>query len=271
MRKVLVLVLAVLMVLAMAPTVAMAANPESEVKATVDSSYTIKIPAKVDFGSLTKGQTKTRSFVIEAKNVVLEPGERIDVTVESDFELSAGAAKLPYQLLKDNGETPATSGQVYCSFTTSGNYSGKAVVDGANITTAGVYSDVMVFKIGLNRQIENVTGQDLRIEPGKQASASGYFFELVFLNDHKVGDYKYLKLTTYWEDKPVATAILRDISKHKNATRLTCSFYLEDHISSSWYLTKLPHRNCSKAVLEVVDEKGTTYQCINEKVPYRES
>lgn len=276
MRKILVLVLAVMMVLAMVPTVALAEEPESEVKATVSSSYTIIIPPKVDFGSLAKGQEKAEPFPIEASDVVLEPGERIEIKVESDFLLTAGVAKLPYQLLKAD-ESAAVSGKVYCSFSKSGDYKGKAKVNGKDITTAGVYSDVMVFKIGLNREIQVVT-KGLRIETAEQAGDNGYFFELYF-DEKPVGEYESVKVMAYYgkdisgekkDPVPVAIAILRDIKRYAGSKVLTCSFYTDDHISSSWVLTKLPNRNCDKVVLEVVGKDGITYRCINDKVPYRE-
>ena len=270
MKKVIVLALAVMMVLAMVPTVAMAADPESEVKATVSSSYTITIPSKVDFGPLAKGETKTKEFIIEASDVVLEPGERIDVTVDSDFLLTAGVATLPYQLLKSGGGV-ASTGRVYCSFKRSGNYTGTAKVNGNNITAAGVYSDVMVFKIGLNRDIEDVpSGQYFKIGTATRVRDNGYFFELYFQNGRKVGYYKSLKVMAYYNERLKATAVLRDISRYANSTRLTCSFYTDDHISTSWLLEKLPHKNCDTVVLEAVGEDGVTYRFTKTGVPYRE-
>lgn len=124
-------------------------DSQTQVNASVDPTYTIVIPAKVDFGTLTKGNvTHTVSFPVEAQNVLLEQGRQIDVSVTGSFMMSDGSAQLHYSLLNQAGSN--ISAGKYCSFTGNGTNTGTVAVDTSLISQAGTYTGTMTFGFAYN-------------------------------------------------------------------------------------------------------------------------
>jgi hypothetical protein len=124
----------------------------TEVKAGVDPTYTIVIPASVDFGSLQKidppNNFVSEEFKVTASGVVIEAGAQIDVSVTSCTAMNDGHGhELPYSLYNEGGTSPITNG-VYASFDGSvADNVGRVTVDTSNIHYAGDYSGTMVFTI----------------------------------------------------------------------------------------------------------------------------
>lgn len=126
-------------------------EPETEVSGDVDPTYVIVIPASVDFGTMVKNSgVIDRDFPVEAKDVVLEDGHRISVSVTSDFEMldgsGTGSTSLPYSLYNSNPSL-ITSGSVFTTFSGARTEEGTISVDTAGITKAGSYIGTMVFSI----------------------------------------------------------------------------------------------------------------------------
>lgn len=120
------------------------------VTAGVDPTFTITIPAAVDFGKVAKGTgDEVRDFVVSASGVVIEPDKKIDVSVTSDFLLSGGGTTLAYRLYNDDaaGATVIGDGGLFASFTENGNKDGNVKLDRSQITVAAAYQDTMVFTI----------------------------------------------------------------------------------------------------------------------------
>jgi hypothetical protein len=122
---------------------------ETEVTAGVDPTYTIIIPATLDFGTLTKNSgTATVTFDVTASGLVLELGSRVNVTVSGDFTMSDSGADLPYSLYNTtSSETALVDGGQFASFTADGTQNGRAEVNTGVIVNAGEYQDTMVFTI----------------------------------------------------------------------------------------------------------------------------
>ncbi|NLT98033.1 MAG: hypothetical protein GXW96_07800 [Christensenellaceae bacterium] len=118
------------------------------VTAGVDPTFTIIIPATVNLGTLQKGVVvPDKDFPVEAKNVIIEAGKSIVVSVASDFELStSGGATLGYQL--HNSSEKVGNNETFATFTGDRTEAGKVKVpDTSGISVAGVYQDTMTFTI----------------------------------------------------------------------------------------------------------------------------
>ncbi|HZK29106.1 MAG TPA: hypothetical protein VFD19_02690, partial [Clostridia bacterium] len=122
------------------------------VTANVDSTYTIIIPAAVNFGTLIKDSgVVTMPFDVTAQGVLIDADASITVNVESEFKMDDGKTTptlLAYELFDVNsGGTKLATGGLFASFTESGTQNGRSAVDTSTITAAGSYSGTMVFKI----------------------------------------------------------------------------------------------------------------------------
>lgn len=121
-------------------------DPETDVTAAVDPTYTIVIPSAVDFGTLQKDTgIQTKAFPVEAKDVTLESGKSIMVAVDSDFEMN-GPAALAYTLYNSAPALIIDEGP-FTTFSGGRIETGEVRVDTAGITKAGNYSGTMTFKI----------------------------------------------------------------------------------------------------------------------------
>ena len=122
----------------------------TDVSADVDPTYTIIIPATVDFGTLIKNTgTVSMPFNVTASGLLLEAGAHVDVTVGSDFTMSDGGGSLSYGLFKTaSGGTALTNNAQFASFYAAGGTQyGRAEVNTADIDNAGDFEDTMVFTI----------------------------------------------------------------------------------------------------------------------------
>jgi hypothetical protein len=129
-------------------------DPSTVVTAAVDPTYTIIIPAAVDFGTLVKdGSTVTQDFDVTAQGVVIEDTASIVVSVAGPFEMldedGTGSVALEYTLSNNTAAIP-TAGGPFTTFTSSRTEEGSVAVDTNNITAAGSYQGTMVFTITYN-------------------------------------------------------------------------------------------------------------------------
>lgn len=127
-------------------------DPVTEVKAGVDPTYTIVIPASVDFGSLVKDSgVITREFDVSASGVIIEAGASIDVNVTGPFAMSdedgEGDVELPFALSNEAGTITAGT---FAHFTGGNTEDGNVSVNTGAITKAGSYKGTMVFSIVYN-------------------------------------------------------------------------------------------------------------------------
>jgi hypothetical protein len=127
---------------------------ETEVTAGVDPTYTIVIPASVDFGTLVKdGSTVTKAFDVKAQSVLIEADASIVVSAEGPFVMKdddgAGTIPLEYTLSNSSAAIPAVGG-TFTTFYGSRTEEGSVEVDTDNITAAGSYKGTMVFTISYN-------------------------------------------------------------------------------------------------------------------------
>jgi len=129
------------------PVTLIPADDATEITATVDPTYTIVIPASVNFGTLQKGTgTETRAFNVKAQNLLLESGKSVIVKVNSNYLMHAGAATLAYLLSNEDGPVSGPNAQ-FAAFTANGTKAGEVSVNKANIQYAGNYMGTMIFTI----------------------------------------------------------------------------------------------------------------------------
>ena len=131
----------------------------TEVTAAVDSTYTIIIPATVNFGTLVKNSgLVTREFDVTASGVIIEDDASIDVKVTGPFLMSnedgGGDVDLPFALSNEAGAIevpyPATFATFTAAIPVDGTENGSVSVDTDDITAAGSYKGTMVFSIVYN-------------------------------------------------------------------------------------------------------------------------
>jgi hypothetical protein len=127
---------------------------ETDVTASVDPSYTIVIPASVDFGTLAKTAADNwvyQAFDVEAQDLLIESGASVNIAVSGPFVMKdeANIASLSYRLSNEDGEVTAPG--VFASFKAAdpadGEENGSVSVNTKNITAAGAYSGTMTFTI----------------------------------------------------------------------------------------------------------------------------
>ena len=122
-------------------------SQDTEVKAGVDPTYTIVIPASVDFGTLVKGTGNiTREFDVTAQNVLIEADAEIEVSVASLTAMTdeSGTGSLAYVL---RNETAPVSTGLFATFEGNDTEDGTVTVNTNNILIAGSYKGTMVFAI----------------------------------------------------------------------------------------------------------------------------
>jgi len=125
------------------------AVPRTNVNAEVDPSYTIVVPAKIEFGSLKKNSgIVTKEFSVTAQDVMLEAGQSIVVTVApvtgDAFVMTDGAGtELPFGV--ENADGAVQAGGTFATFTTDGEATGVATLDTSLITAAGAFAGVINF------------------------------------------------------------------------------------------------------------------------------
>lgn len=119
----------------------------SLVRANASPTFTIIIPALVDFGELTNsGLTLVQPFNVELTNALLEPGAQVEVSVVSDFTMDNGGGGTRAYTVTNEAKTKAVSGNIYVTFTGNDIDEGTAACDD-NILQAGAYTDTMVFSV----------------------------------------------------------------------------------------------------------------------------
>ena len=128
----------------------------ANVKATAQlptPTYTVTIPAEIDFGTITKSATeslKTQPIAISASDVTNLNGKSVDVSVTGSFSLASGANTLPFEVYAlSTGGTALASGDSFAAFTEDGSVTGRLQLDEADITAAGDYTGTLTFGISL--------------------------------------------------------------------------------------------------------------------------
>ena len=118
------------------------------VTAGVDPTYTIVIPAAVNFGTLQKDTgLRTQNFPVTAQNVLIENGKAIIVSVNSNFNMASGTTLLGYLLNKPGGGVMTGDGDTFAQFSVSETQTGSVEVDTDDIVKAGSYQGTMTFTI----------------------------------------------------------------------------------------------------------------------------
>ena len=123
-------------------------SQDTEVVAGVDPTYTIVIPASVDFGTLVKGTGNiTREFDVTAQNVLIEAEAKIEVSVSSLTAMTdeSGSGSLTYTL-RNETPLPVASG-LFATFEGNRTEDGTVTVDTNSILIAGSYKGTMTFAI----------------------------------------------------------------------------------------------------------------------------
>ena len=126
-------------------------NGTTNVTATVDPSYTLTVPASIDFAKLTKNSgIATQSFDVTVSDLMLDAGTVLEVTVapvngDAFIMTTAAGAELPYSVYAPQGEEALAAGAVFATFEADGTATGTATVDTALIAAAGSYNGVITF------------------------------------------------------------------------------------------------------------------------------
>jgi len=126
-------------------------NGTTNVTATVDPSYTLTVPASIDFATLTKNSgIATQSFDVTVSDLMLDAGTVLEVTVapvngDAFIMTTANGAELPYSVYAPNGDEALAAGAVFATFEADGTATGTATVDTALIAAAGAYNGVITF------------------------------------------------------------------------------------------------------------------------------
>ena len=159
------LALTALLALAVTPAQATGINQDTaqskgdtSVTASVDTTYTITIPDSdtLKFQNLkgTSEETaRTKTFDVSAKDVTLEPGKQLNVTVagtdSSAFQMANDAltsVKLPYTITPAGSTTALSPGGTIASFANNSTETvTSTLVAAAPTMGAGNYSDTLTF------------------------------------------------------------------------------------------------------------------------------
>ena len=121
------------------------ATGESEVTANADVTYTVIIPASVDFGTINKSMgTQTKPFAVSVENALFEYGHGIKVTNTTDDE---------YMVMRDGNGTGTRNTLAFdlsaesFSFAGDGTQTGSVSCEPSQLTAAGSYKGYMTFSI----------------------------------------------------------------------------------------------------------------------------
>ncbi len=125
------------------------------VQYTVNPTYTITIPTKIELAGDTYGSTPEGSADIVASNVFLEPNKEIviKISTENEFRMMNSGAELPYtatcgsNTVNTNGSEIArfsnsTDATTYASQSKTVNFTATKAA-----TNAGTYTDLATFTI----------------------------------------------------------------------------------------------------------------------------
>ena len=130
---------------------------DTSVTASVDTTYTITIPDSdtLKFQNLkgTSEETaRTKTFDVSAKDVTLEPGKQLNVTVagtdSSAFQMANDAltsVKLPYTITPSGGSALSLGGTIASFANNSTDTVTSTLVVAAPTMGAGNYSDTLTF------------------------------------------------------------------------------------------------------------------------------
>lgn len=162
MKKVFAILLAALMVATMSVT-AFAAEVDQDttdktgstaVSFNVDPTYTVTIPATVELEKVDTDGTITYEkdmTVTASAGVRLKEGEKIEVTLASDFYLETAASatyKLPYTVTVDDVDVE-NNGVVATFVTSEAEQTSTLLFAAGNPTYAGNYTDTVTFTISV--------------------------------------------------------------------------------------------------------------------------
>ena len=127
------------------------------VEFTVAPTYTVTIPGTVELEQKTaadKTVTYEKDLTVSAENIRLTEGSYIEVTLESNFALTAGTGttyQLPYTVTVGDDTTAIATGDTVATFTTNTNEQTSTLHFAAgNPTYAGDYSDTVTFTISVH-------------------------------------------------------------------------------------------------------------------------
>lgn len=143
----------------------------TEVKFSVQPTYTVTIPATVELGKVTAQDgtvTYEKDLTLTAGNVRLNENEKLKVSLTSDYKLSVNSAALTYELpytVKATTTNPNTSKDVTTTDTEVATF-GTNTTDqtvtlhfaAQNPTYAGDYKDTVTFNLAMVDTTKNANG-----------------------------------------------------------------------------------------------------------------
>ena len=116
--------------------------------------FMISIPTVIpmeDIQRTAESSVKSKSFSVKLNDAEGLDGKQVDVFVQTpggSFDLYCDVYRLPYQLFNQaDGGTPLASGDLFASFTQSGEVMGRVEVDEMNIPATGTYSGSLQFLV----------------------------------------------------------------------------------------------------------------------------
>ena len=154
MKKLFALILAVVMIATMSVT-AFAANTtggSTEVKFTVDPTYTVTIPATVELNKVEDNGTVTyeNDYTLTAQaGVRLKKGEYIEVTVASDFEMTTTEGATLAYTITAGGNDVANNGIVAEFDTDKAEQTATIHIAANDPDYAGEYEDTVTFTVAV--------------------------------------------------------------------------------------------------------------------------
>lgn len=120
--------------------------------------FTISIPTVIPLGEIQRtAETSIKSADFSVTVSDLEPLEdqRIDVSLispDGEFYLYSGVYRIPYEIFNlESGGTALESGDVFASFTQSGEVKGRVEVDQSKILAEGTYGASVQFVVEVKR------------------------------------------------------------------------------------------------------------------------
>lgn len=129
---------------------------QTTVQFNIAPTYTVTIPATVTLNKktddVTNAVTYENTFDITAKDVRLNEGKLLRVSLDSDYQLASGTTKLDYTVVAKQGassEKPVTSQDKECATfaTSTADQTVTLHFAAENPTYAGDYADTVTFEL----------------------------------------------------------------------------------------------------------------------------
>lgn len=137
-----------------------ASNPSysTQIKVTVTGTYSISVPATIDFGTLTYDDSAnsvvTKTGTITLEHLVTAGDETVTVSVkgngaEDAFVLKSGDRSIEYTVLDANSQT-VDKGKTVATFTNPGEADFSVQLDKSNLRYSGDYTGSLIFTVNIS-------------------------------------------------------------------------------------------------------------------------